>query len=102
MIAVEVKGGRTGRVRLRRVSDASAESLTPAVKDSVEPGNEVSTDGWSGYQDLPSAGYKRLVVREDADAGENLLPHAYRIASLLKRWLLGTHQGAVQPSHLYY
>ena len=52
--------------------------------------------------DLPSTGYKRLIVREDADAGENLLPHAHRIASLLKRWLLGTHQGAVQPSHLDY
>ena len=102
LIAVEVKGGRIGRIRLRRVSDASAESLTPAVKASVEPGSEVRTDGWSGYQDLPSAGYKRLIVREDADAGENLLPHAHRIASLLKRWLLGTHQGAVQPSHLDY
>ncbi len=102
LIAVEVKGGRIGRIRLRRVSDASAESLTPAVEENVEPGSEVRTDGWSGYQDLPSTGYKRLIVREDADAGENLLPHAHRIASLLKRWLLGTHQGAVQPSHLDY
>jgi len=102
LIAVEVKGGRIGRIRLRRVRDASSESLTPAVKESVEPGSEVRTDGWSGYEDLPSAGYKRLIVREDADAGENLLPYAHRIASLLKRWLLGTHQGAVQPSHLDY
>jgi transposase-like protein len=100
LIAVEVKGSRIGRIRLRRVPDASAESLTPAVKESVEPDSEVHTDGWSGYQDLPSAGYRRLIVREDADAGENLLPRAHRIASLLKRWLLGTHQGAVQPSHL--
>jgi len=34
--------------------------------------------------------------------GENLLPLAHRVASLLKRWLLGTHQGAVQPEHLDY
>ena len=100
LIAVEVKGSRIGRIRLRRVPDASAESLTPAVKESVEPDSEVRTDGWSGYQDLPSAGYRRLIVRDAADAGENLLPRAHRIASLLKRWLLGTHQGAVQPSHL--
>jgi transposase-like protein len=102
LIAVEVTGGRVGRIRLRRVPDASADSLTPAVMENIEPGSEVRTDGWRGYNDLPSAGYKRLIVREDADAGENLLLHAHRVASLLKRWLLGTHQGAVRPSHLDY
>ncbi len=34
--------------------------------------------------------------------GVNLLPLVNRVASLLKRWLLGTHQGAVQHSHLEY
>jgi ISXO2-like transposase domain len=34
--------------------------------------------------------------------GENLLPLANRVASLLKRWLLGTHQGAVSAVHLDY
>lgn len=102
LIAAEVNGGRIGRIRLRRVLDASANSLTPAVMENVEPGSEVRTDGWKGYNDLPSAGYRRLIVRQDGDAGGNLLPHAHRVASLLKRWLLGTHQGAVQPSHLDY
>ena len=28
------------------------------------------------------------------------MPGVHRIGSLLKRWLLGTHQGAVRPEHL--
>jgi transposase-like protein len=102
LVAVEVTGGRMGRIRLRRVPDVSADSLTPAVVENVEPGSEVRTDGWKGYNGLSSAGYKRLIVREDADAGESELLHVHRVTSLLKRWLLGTHQGAVQPSHLEY
>ena len=31
-----------------------------------------------------------------------LLPRVHRVASLLKRWLLGTHQGAVAREHLAY
>ena len=47
-------------------------------------------------------GYQHNVVRKDPDLGDNLLPLVNRVASLLKRWLLGTHQGAVQHSHLEY
>jgi hypothetical protein len=31
-----------------------------------------------------------------------LMPRVHRVASLLKRWLLGTHQGAVSHEHLPY
>ena len=47
-------------------------------------------------------GYRRQVVRSGAQVGENLLPLANRVVSLLKRWLLGTHQGAVSAAHLDY
>ena len=47
-------------------------------------------------------GYRRQIVRTSAEVGENLLPLANRVASLLKRWLLGTHQGAVSATHLDY
>jgi hypothetical protein len=30
------------------------------------------------------------------------MPRVHRVASLLKRWLLGTHQGAVRPQQLDY
>ena len=68
----------------------------------VEPGSTVRTDGWRGYNGLTELGYKHVVVRDNPELGANLLPLANRIASLLKRWLLGTHQGAVEHSHLEY
>ncbi len=91
-----------GRIRMRRVADAAGESLEPAVWEMVEPGSIVRTDGWRGYNGLTELGYQHKIVRKDPDLGDNLLPLANRVASLLKRWLLGTHQGAVQHSHLEY
>lgn len=102
IVAVEDKGNAFGRIRLCRVADASAGSLTEAVCKSVEQGNQVRTDGWNGYQRLKTAGYSHKVIRKEAIVGDNLLPLANRVTSLLKRWLMGTHQGAVQPSHLDY
>ncbi|MEW6419600.1 MAG: IS1595 family transposase [Nitrospirota bacterium] len=102
LIAVEDKGNEIGRIRLQRIDDASANSLIPAIQKNVELGSIVRTDGWNGYNGLITAGYKHLVVRQSADVGENMLPLVNRVASLLKRWLQGTHQGAVQKSHLDY
>ena len=62
----------------------------------------VRTDDWDGYRQLEALGYHRVVVPRTAEVGENFLPLANRVASLLKHWLLGTHQGAVQSSHLDY
>lgn len=100
VIAVEDKGKHFGRIRLRRVVDASGASLIPTVQESVSTGSTVRTDGWSGYELLSSKGYDHIVVRKDAVVGDNLLPLVHRVAALLKRWLAGTHQGAVRASHL--
>lgn len=102
IIAVEDKDNHLGRIRLRRVPDASAASLIPAVQESVESGSVVRTDGWKAYARLNSEGYKHIKVRQSADVGENLLPLTNRVASLLKRWLQGTHQGAICASLLDY
>ena len=102
VLAVQEAEHGIGRIRMRRVADASGESLEPAVWDMVEPGSVVRTDGWGGYNGLTELGYQHDVVRKDPDLGKNLLPLANRVASRLKRWLLGTHQGAVQHSHLEY
>ena len=91
-----------GRIRLRRVQDAAGESLEPAVWEMIEPGSTVRTDAWRGYNGLTELGYQHEIVRKDPELGDNLLPLANRVASLLKRWLLGTHQGAAQHSHLEY
>ncbi len=105
-IAVEVREPRGfGRCRMRPLADASATSLHPFVEDFIEPGTSVITDGWQGYRGLEKLGYvhdrrsQRAARARGEDPGE-LLPAVHRVASLVKRWLLGTHQGSVSPQHL--
>jgi transposase-like protein len=104
-VAVEQVGRRGfGRIRMRRVPDASADSLQAFVEESIEPGTTVHTDGWLGYERLNAHGYRHRIIflREKAKSPSDLLPRVHRVVSLLKRWLLGTHQGAVRPNHLDY
>lgn len=102
VIMVELKEGKTARIRLRRVRDASGPSLEGAVEEVVEPGSAVETDGWEGYGRLSELGYRHEIIRKEAVVGRNVLPKVNRIAALLKRWLLGIYQGRVEPSHLDY
>jgi len=102
VVAAQEDGNRVGRIRLRRVADASAASLMPALRECVEPGSLIRTDAWQGYAPLARERYTHIVARKDSIVGDNLLPMVNRVASLLKRWLAGTHQGAVRPSHLDY
>ena len=102
LIAAEVNGKRTGRIRLLRVPDASGETLGSALEQLVETGSLLQTDGWRGYHSLGGRGYRHQVIRDTEELGGNLLPHCHRVASLLKRWMLGTHQGAISHEHLAY
>jgi len=102
LVAAQKDGKRVGRIRLRRIEDASAESLEAAIAEMIALGSAVRTDEWGGYNGLKSQGYRHKVVRRKSSVGDNLLPLANRVTSLLKRWLLGTHQGAIRPSHLDY
>jgi len=105
-IAIEVlKPKGFGRCRIRPLTDGSAASLHPFVTDFIQPGATVITDGWQGYCGLDQRGYLHQPCNQRAaracgeDPGE-LLPGVHRVASLAKRWLLGTHQGAVDRAHL--
>jgi len=102
VIAAQMDGNHIGRIRLQRVANASAGSLEPAVEQAVAPPSVVRTDEWKGYNQLNRLGYIHEIVRKDSDVGANLLPYCNRVAALLKRWLLGTHQGAVSHEHLDY
>jgi len=102
VIATQIDDTRIGRIRLAQVPDASAESLKEAVQQAVAPEAVIHTDGWKGYGRLGALGYTHEVVRPTAEIGEDLLPHCHRVASLLKRWMLGTHQGAISHEHLSY
>jgi transposase-like protein/predicted RNA-binding Zn-ribbon protein involved in translation (DUF1610 family) len=101
-IAAQLDGQRIGRIRLSRIDDASACSLERAIQKTIEPGTIIQTDDWNGYNNLSALNYLHNVIRKDAHIGDNLLPRANLVASLLKRWLLGTHQGAVRHTHLDY
>ena len=105
-IAVEVAPPRgIGRCRMAPLADASAVMLTEFISQNVEPGSTVITDGWSAYPAITGHGYAHKPVSQKAaraagaDPGE-LLPAVHRVASLCKRWLLGTHQGSVDEAHL--
>lgn len=100
VIAAEEDGPGIGRIRLRRIPRASAEDLDGFLADCVELGSLVHTDGWSGYKGIAAKGYRHRVSMMKDDV--TLMPAVHRVASLLKRWLLGTHQGAVSPEHLDY
>ena len=103
VIAVEViEPTGFGRLRMRHVPDASGASLLPFVCDVVAPGSTIRTDGWGGYNDLPKHGYThhKTVLSSSGDPAHVSMPGVHRVASLLKRWILGTHQGSVTPVHL--
>jgi transposase-like protein len=99
--AVEVKGRAYGRVRLSVIEDASVESIHPFIITNVEKGALLVTDGWNGFSGIESKGYSREIYKQsEAQKPDEMLPHVHTIISLLKRWLLGTHQGAVKKKHL--
>jgi transposase-like protein len=101
--AVEYLDGKgLGRIRLEVVEDDSQASLFTFVRNNVVEGATVRTDGLIGYNEIPQGGYihDRKVIGKDQKLASQLLPGVHRIFSLIKRWLLGTHQGAVSEKHL--
>jgi transposase-like protein len=103
IIAVEMLEPKGfGRIRLRRILDDSEHQVIPFVKDVVQAGATVHTDGSAAYRSLESEGYvhRKSVMLGSSTAAHTSMPGVHRVAALIHRWLLGTHQGAVQPSKL--
>jgi transposase-like protein len=91
-----------GRIRLRRIDDDSAAQVVPFVQDNIEPAAEVRTDGSAAYRELKDLGYahqRSVMLGSDVPAHVSMAG-VHRVASLIKRWILGTHHGSVQPEHL--
>lgn len=104
-VAVEILEPKGfGRIRLRRIPVESERYLLPFVREVVARGSKVHTDGSSAYRSLSEYGYrhKRIVMAGSDTPAHSSMPGVHRVASLLKRWLLGTHHGAVQPDQLDY
>ena len=103
LVAVQEKDANTiGRIRLLVIPDASAVVIRAALESLVEPGAHIKTDGWAGYAGITTQGYHHEVIREESIVGDDLLPACHLVASLFKRWLLGTYQGAVSGDNLQY
>lgn len=105
VVAAEERGRGIGRIRLKRLDDGGADSLEGFVKAVVIPGSRVHTDGYTGYLNLGACGYdhRPIVLRSQATkTASDLLPRVHLVIALLKRWLLGTHQGAASLAHLDY
>lgn len=105
VIAVEVHSPKGfGRVRMRRIPDVSGDSLVPFVCDVAEKGSEILTDGWKGYNQLSKFGFNhdKVIISDTGDPAHVSMPGVHRIAALVKRWLLSTHQGSVSGKHLEY
>lgn len=102
IVAAEEDGRGIGRIRLGHIPDASSASLIPFIEDSIEPGSTVHTDGWRGYLPLDKASYQHRISNQKGhpERASELLPRVHQVFSLLKRWLLGTHQGSVGGEHL--
>jgi transposase-like protein len=105
VIAVEEDGSGMGRIRMARIEDETRNSLHRFIQASIQPGSIIHTDGNPSYTGLEAIGYAHaatVLLGRGRAAATELLPRVHRIASLLKRWLLGTHQGAVHPTYLDY
>ncbi len=103
VIAVELKEPKGfGRIRMRHIPDASGEALVPFVCDTVRLGSVVQTDGWGGYNQVQKNGYlhQPIILSSMSGPAHVSMPGVHRVASLLKRWVLGTHQGSVSTEHL--
>ena len=103
-IAAEEDGAGIGRIRMKRIRGASKQQLHGFIQEAVEPDSTIHTDGWEGYVGLEALGYRHEYdfLAGSSQSASELLPHVHRVAALLKRWLIGTHQGAVSREHLDY
>jgi len=102
LIAAEDTQWGIGRVRLSPISEASAEILRATIMQMVSAGSTIRTDGWRGYSGLSEHGYTHIPTINKDVQHNDAISATHLIASLLKRWLSGTHQGAFSHKNLAY
>lgn len=101
LIAVEDKGKPSiGRIRMQIIEDATSKNLLKAIEDMVEKNSVIQTDELKSYEMLEKHGYKHVIIKKDLSKQIDSTPLVHRIASLLKRWILGTHQGGIHLENL--
>ena len=102
LIAAEDTPAGIGRIRLSPISEASGKVLTETIQQMVSIGSAIRTDGWSGYAGLETNGYTHMSMPNRNVKEEDAIQITHRVASLLKRWIVGTHHGAIDHKNLPY
>jgi len=105
IVVIAVEGDEAPeRVRMRRIPNVKRDTLADFVLDHVARGSEVRTDAWTGYDEIGRYRFDHVVtdMSSSGDPAHVALPHVHLVASLLKRWILGTHQGAISHAQLDY
>ena len=105
IVAIAVEGDTAPqRVRIKRIPDVTRDTLSGFVLDNVARNSEVRTDAYTGYDDIGRYRFTHVVanVSQSGNPAHVALPHVHIVASLLKRWILGTHQGSISHHHLDY
>jgi hypothetical protein len=103
LVAAQQEGARKiGRIRLRRIPDLTQGTLHGFITANVEPGSVIRTDGLPAYGGLPGYRHDPVVIAGSGKTADELLPRVHTVVALVKRWLMGTHQGAVSHQHLDY
>jgi transposase-like protein len=103
-IAVErVSATKLGRVRFAHAEAPGSLSLVDFAYASIEPGSTVRTDGARMLRRLAANGYHHeyTTVYNSSDKAAEL-PGVHMVASLLKRWLIGTLHYRASDKHLEY
>lgn len=99
IVAAQEDGKGIGRIRLRCIPDVTRATLHGFIAQAIVLGSTVRTDGLPAYLGMNGYVHDRRIQRHQTE-GEHLLPRVHRVISLLKRWMLGTHQGAIGQDHL--
>ena len=103
IVAAQHDGPRKiGRIRMACIPDLTRVTLHRFIAEHVDPGSTVQTDGLPAYGGLAGYQHQPIVVTGSGKKAHELLPRVHRVVSLWKRWLLGTHQGAIGQDHLNY
>ncbi len=102
IVAAQEDGPGIGRIRMRRIENLKRQTLHVFVQESVEPGSVIVTDGFAAYRDPTGYQHETRIVKHSGQTASQLMPRVHRVVSLLKRWRMGTHHGAVGHDHLDY
>jgi len=99
---VLVAAEANGRVRLAHVENNDTETCKRFADGEVDPHAHVVTDGHAGYskRSLGERSHAAIVQTRAERRQSDAVQACHWTVSLLKRWLMGTHAGAVRDKHL--